>query len=68
MTGAVTAPESILFVDDEATTLRSVRRTLRSHGYEHVMTSSDSRGVMELLDDSFLCGLSLPRSLDTSLV
>ncbi len=43
-------PETILVVDDEEAVLNSVRRTLRSAGLGEVVTSSDPREVLDLLD------------------
>ena len=42
---------AILVVDDEASALRSVRRTLRAHGFENVLTLSDSREVRKTLGE-----------------
>jgi DNA-binding NtrC family response regulator len=49
-----TAPEptTILVVDDEEWTLRGVRRTLRSHGFESVLTCSDSRKAVGLIREN----------------
>lgn len=60
MSGAGT----ILAVDDEVSALRSVRRTLRSKGFETVLTTADSREVMPLLEqhsvDLLLLDLIMP--------
>jgi DNA-binding NtrC family response regulator len=41
---------TILVVDDEEAVLKSVRRTLRSAGYEEVLICSDPRNVLPLLE------------------
>ena len=46
------APEAILVVDDETATLNSVRRTLRSHGYQNVLTCADPTEVEGILETS----------------
>ena len=43
-------PASILVVDDEESAIRSVRRTLRTHGFEHVLTCDDPREVSSTLE------------------
>ena len=45
-------PGAILVVDDEESTLRGVQRTLRSKGYQDVITCSDSRQASQLLADN----------------
>lgn len=47
----MTEASSILIVDDEPTALRSFRRTLRSHGFEHVLTCGDSREALGIVRD-----------------
>ena len=44
--------DSILIVDDEEATLRGVRRTLRSHGISGVLTCSDPRRALDLLEEN----------------
>ena len=53
------AAQSILVVDDEEPALRSVRRTLRSRGFESVLTCSDSRKVLELLETEAVAAVLL---------
>jgi DNA-binding NtrC family response regulator len=43
-------PASILVVDDEESALRGARRTLRTHGFEHVLTCDDPREVSSILE------------------
>jgi DNA-binding NtrC family response regulator len=44
-------PASILVVDDEESALRGARRTLRAHGFEHVLTCDDPREVSSILEE-----------------
>ncbi len=48
MTEPAAAP-AILFADDEAATRNSVEWTLRSQGFEHVLTASDGEEALHLL-------------------
>ena len=50
MRPAAAPSESILIVDDEEAAVHSVRRTLQAHGFECIVTCTDSREVMGLLE------------------
>lgn len=66
MTDTVRSPENpILIIDDEEQTLRSVRLVLKTQGLNNIVTESDSRNVLDLLEKNptfsvILMDLSMP--------